>query len=239
MDNSIYITLSRQLALFRDMDVTANNIANMNTSGYTANQVLFNSYMVKDGKRGGMDFAHDISVWRDTSSGTMRTTGNTLDIAIGGEGYFMVDSPAGRRYTRAGNFEINAEGNRVTPEGYAVLDTNGQRITFTTEDKDLGVGELGNITVDGEERATIGIVTFENPQALERKGERMFASEEEGIPATDPRVMQGVLENSNVQAVREMTHMIEVSRGVGSTAKFIEVMYDLQRKSTAAWTQQT
>lgn len=239
MDNGIYITLSRQAALFRDMDVTANNIANMNTTSYNANRVMFESYLTQDGRRGGMDFAHDVAEYRDTQPGTMRVTGNPFDLAIEGDGYFVVETPLGTRYTRAGNFQLDAEGTLVTPEGYAVLDQNNARIVFTQDDRDIVVGSAGNIGVnDGEERATINVVQFANPQLLERRGERMFATEADPLPAEGMRVAQGVLENSNVQAVAEVTHMLKVSRAVGNTAKFIETMYDLQRRSTQIWTQQ-
>lgn len=238
MDNSVYITLSRQLALFRDMDTTANNIANMNTTGYTANHTLFQAHMVQDGKRGGMDFSNDVSTYRNTTVGGMQVTGNTLDVAIGGEGYFTVQTPLGTRYTRAGNFQLDGNGTLVTQEGYAVLDNGGQPITFTETDKNIVIGSIGNISVDGDERTQLGIVTFANAQNLQRRGDRMFETADAPAPSPNPKVVQGVLENSNVQPVLEMTHMIEISRQVGSTAKFIEVMYELQRKSTTTWTQQ-
>src|SRR4051812_9350277 len=107
MDNNIYIMLSRQMTLFRDMDVTANNIANTNTTGYSAEHILFSSYLTKDvnrGDRNSMAFAHDVSTYRDTESGPMKVTGNDLDMAIQGDGYFTVETPLGTRYTRAGNF---------------------------------------------------------------------------------------------------------------------------------------
>lgn len=238
MDNPVYITLSRQLALFRDMDVTANNLANVNTSGFQTNHVLFTSYLAQDNGRGKMAFAHDISSYRDLTGGTMRQTENTLDTAISGEGYYTVSTPLGPRYTRQGSFTLDTDGTLVSQQGYPVLDQNGQPITFSQDDKEIVIGEAGNVSVDGEDRATIGVVQFENPHLLQRVGDSLFDTEETPAPATEARVLQGVLENSNVQPVLEMTHMIDLSRGVSSTAKFIEVMYDLQRKTTSTWSQQ-
>lgn len=240
MDNNVYITLSRQLALFRDMEQTANNIANVNTTGYQASHIMFSSYMVNDGLKNEMAFAHDVSNFRDTSKGTFQTTDNPLDLAIAGDGYFVVDTPLGERYTRAGNFQIDAEGVLISAEGYPVLDQNRQPITFTQEDKEIMIGAGGNINVDGEERGVLAMVSFENEQMLERVGDRLFSVPEDVIaqPSVDSRMLQGTLEGSNVQAVKEMTHIIKISRAVGNTSKFIEVMYDLQRKNTSAWTRQ-
>lgn len=238
MDNSVYIALSRQLALFRDMEVTATNVANANTTGYQAAHVLFNSYLVDDGKQKNMAFANDIATYRDISQGSFQSTGNSLDMAISGPGYFMVETPLGERYTRAGNFQIDGNGELVSTEGYPVLDSNRQRIAFTPEDGQVTVGEVGNISVNGEERATLAVVQFDNPQLLERVGDRLFTTDAEPTPSPTSRVLQGTLEGSNVQGVMELTHVIDVSRGVASTAKFIETMYDLERKHVSTWTQQ-
>lgn len=238
MDNSIYITVSRQLALSRDMDVTANNIANMNTTGYEVSHSLFNTFLTADDGRGKISFANDSATYRDTTAGSLRETSNPLDVAIGGEGYFMVDTPQGRRYTRAGNFQIDSSGTLITQEGYPVLDTTEQRIQFTSSDKSITIGGLGNIVVDGEARPQIAVVNFANPQAMQRRGERMYATDQTPIPADNPRVVQGALENGNAQPVTEMTHMIDVQRNFDETAKFIQIMYDIQNKHVTAWTTQ-
>src|SRR5262245_12957747 len=137
MDNSVYIILSRQMALFRDFDNTANNMANANTVGFNANRTLFTSYLVQDGPRGKMAFDQDIATYRDTSGGTLRTTGNTFDLAINGEGYFVLDTPLGTRYTRAGNLQVDGAGVLTSAEGYPVMDAGGQQIAFTEEDKNI------------------------------------------------------------------------------------------------------
>jgi flagellar basal-body rod protein FlgF len=241
MDNSIYITLSRQLALFRDMEVTANNIANSNTTAFNSEHLLFNSYITKDinqKNHNPMAFAYDISTYRNTGVGAMRATGNQLDVAIQGDGYFTVATSLGTRYTRAGNFQMDANGLLTTSEGYPVLDNNGQRITMPEGTREVKIGSAGNLSVDGEDIGLIGIVKFENPQLLERLSGTLFKSEVTPTPADNPNVAQGVLETANVQPVVQLTHMIDVSRSVSSTAKFIETMYDLQRKAANTWAQQ-
>jgi flagellar basal-body rod protein FlgF len=241
MDNSIYITLSREMALFRDMDVTANNIANANTTGYNAEHTLFNSYLTKDinqRKTNPMAFAYDISTYRDTESGSLKTTGNELDVAIKGNAYFSVETPLGQRYTRAGNFQLDNEGTLITADGYAVLDSSGQHIQFPEDTVKIEIGEAGNIKVNNEEFANLGVMEFENEQLLQRLNGALFSSDDVPTQSETARVMQGTLESSNVQPITEMTHMIEISRGVGNTAKFIEVVYELQRKAANIWAQQ-
>lgn len=129
MDNSIYITLSRQVGMFNDMEMTANNLANVNTPGYQANKLMFSDYLVKDEDR-KTAYANDPVNYRDTTGGAIKTTGNSFDVAIDGDAYFQVQSPLGIRYTRAGNFQLNAEGMLVTTEGYAVLGNDGGPINI-------------------------------------------------------------------------------------------------------------
>lgn len=242
MDNSIYITLSRQLALFRDMDVTANNIANANSTGYNAEHIQFNSYLTRDinqGVRNPVHYAYNANSYRDTRTGPMRVTGNDLDVAIQGDGYFAVDTPLGERYTRAGSFQIDGAGAIVTPEGYPVLDIGGQPIIIPENTTSIQIGEIGNIKINGEDFGAIGIVQFDNPQLMERLGNGLYKSAATAQPAENYRLLQGMVEDSNVQPITELTHMIELTHSVTNTAKFIEVIYDLQRKTSNTWAQQS
>lgn len=244
MDNGIYIMLSRQVGLFQDMAVLANNIANVNTTGYQAQRLLFNEYLVKEGniesaKNQKMAFADGATSWQDNTNGPIRVTNNPLDVALQGEGYFAVETPLGTRYTRAGNFTINAEGTLVTQEGYPVLDNANKHINFDPETKEIAIGGAGNITQDGAELGILGVYSFDNPQELQRAGDTLFRADAEAKPVIAPRVSQGTLEGANVQAVLELTHMIDISRSVGSTAKYIDTMYDLQRKTSNTYAQQS
>lgn len=241
MDNSVYITLSRQLALFRDMDVTANNVANANTTGYNAEHLLFNSYLTKDvnqKNRNDMAFAYDISTYHNLENGAIHATGNQLDLAIASEGFFSIETPLGVRYTKAGNFQLDSGGNLVTADGNYVLDDTGQHILFPPEAQDIKIGAAGNISVNGEAFSTIGIYKFSNPQLLERLDGAMFKSEVEPDVEEGAKVVQGALASANVKPILELTHMIDVSRSVANTAKMIETMYDLQRKTANTWAQQ-
>jgi len=237
MDNSIYISLSRQMALFRDMEVTSNNLANVNTTGYSSEKLMFDDYLVRDGEKMNrkMAFARDPVSYRDTKEGTMKVTGNTFDLAISGPGYFQIETPLGERYTRAGNFSLNGQGTLVTMEGHPVLSADGGTITLPDNVTDVSINGAGQITGNGEELGVVGVVEFENEQELERVGSTMFKSAQEPEPAVQFRVGQGMLEGSNVQGVTELVRVMQVSRSVASTSKFIETMYDLQRKTSNAY----
>jgi flagellar basal-body rod protein FlgF len=252
MDNSVYVALSRQTMLFRDLDQTANNIANANTTGFQAEKNLFESYLMQGGgsKRDKLAFVQDRGSYIDETPGAMKVTGNPLDLAISGKGYFVVETAQGQAYTRNGAFAVDPNGTLVTSEGYPVLDEAGGRIEFQEEDNEIEVRENGQLMVDGEERGILGMVEFKNPQALERRGSNLFFSKEvpeQADPTTvdtlageeSSRMLQGVLQQSNVQPVVEMIRLTELSRAAGSTAKYIEVMYDLQRKTSNAWTKQS
>lgn len=230
MDNSIYIALSRQVALFNDMEVSANNIANAATPGYNAQKLIFSDYLVKDNARKDA-YANDVTAYRDTAKGSIRMTDNPFDLAITGPGYFLVETPYGTRYTKAGNFQIDANGILMTTEGYPVLGNDNGNITIPDGVKHVVINGLGQITADGADVGQVGMVEFKNEQKMERLGSLLYNSKEEPVPAESSRLIQGGLESSNVSAVSELVRVQEVSRSVANTQKFIETMYDLQRKA--------
>lgn len=231
MDNSIYITLSRQMALFRDMEVTANNIANVNTPGYNAEKLVFSDYLIPD-VSGDNAYASDPTAYRDTSNGGIKMTGNPFDLAINGDAYFQVQTPLGIRFTRAGNFQVDGEGTLMTPDGYAVLGADGGQITIPQNAKNVSVNGVGQVTADGEELGQVGMMEFADEQKMKRLGNSLYSSTEEPQPSETARMVQGGIEMSNVTGVTELVRVMKVSRSVSNTAKFIEVMYDLQRKTS-------
>lgn len=235
MDNGIYIALSRQQALFRDMTVSANNLANATTSGYNAQKLIFENYLVKDVKR-KTAYANDVTAYRDTSNGSIKTTNNPFDLAISGPGYFQVETPQGTRYTKSGNFQINAEGTLMTTQGYPVLGNDAGRITIPPNANRVVINGIGQISVDGADSGQVGLVEFANEQRMTRQGDTLFNTAEAPAPAQRASIAQGAIESSNVSAVAELIRVQEISRSVGSTAKFIETMYDLQRKVSSVYT---
>lgn len=234
MDNGIYISLSRQMALFRDLEVSANNLANATTPGYNTQKLVFSDYLAKDQKRKDA-YANDVSTYRDTAKGSLRMTNNPLDVAVTGPGYFIVETPFGERYTKAGNFQINAEGTLMNTQGYPVLGNDGGRIVLPENANRVEINGLGQVLVDGNDIGQIGLAEFADEQKMERMGDTLYRAKEEPLPADNSRVVQGAIENSNVSAVSELIRVQEVSRSVGSTSKFIETMYDLQRKVSSVY----
>lgn len=235
MDNSIYISLSKQAALFRDLDVAANNIANANTTGYQAERPVFTQYMVSNDNNVKDAYVNDLGSYRDTSTGPMKLTGNTFDLAISGPGYFQLQTPQGIRYTKAGNFQLDSKGNLTSVSGYPVLGKSGGLITIPPTAHEVVVNGAGEVSADGQQVGQVGVMEFENQQNMKREGSTMFSSEEQPKASETSRVAQGALEQSNVSSVSELVRVQELSRSVTNSTKFIGDMYDLQRKAASTY----
>lgn len=233
MDTGIYIALSKEIGIFRDMEVSANNIANVNTTGYQAEKLLFSDYLVPSTKQEQkVSFSNDIATFRETEQGTLKVTNSPLDAAIEGTGYFTVDTPLGKRFTRNGNFRIGPVGTLVTKEGYTVLDDSNQPIQFDELDKNIQIKDDGTVNVDGDDRATLQIVKFDNEQLLQRVGNTMYSTTATPKPADNFRLVNGALESSNVQSFAALTHLLYVTRAATDSANFINTMYTLERKAS-------
>jgi flagellar basal-body rod protein FlgF len=234
MDTGVYVALSKETGIFRDMDVTANNIANMNTTGFQSEDLLFADFLTPTTKQENtIAFANDIATYRNTGQGTMQVTGASLDAAIEGKGYFAVQTPLGIRYTRNGNFKTNGGGTLVTSEGYTVLDEGNQPLNFDSSDRVIKIHEDGTVNVDGSDRVIIKVVQFDNEQLMHHVGNGLYTSD---LPpkqvASNFTVVNGMLERSNVQPFLALTHMMYVSHEVTDTANFINTMYTLERNAS-------
>ncbi|TKW74605.1 MAG: flagellar basal-body rod protein FlgF, partial [Bradyrhizobium icense] len=227
MENTLLVGLSRQVTLERQMDVIANNVANVTTNGFKADRSLFQEYLMptarEDNFAAGRDrrLSHvmDRATYKDFGQGSLDQTKNPLDVAINGDGMFVVQTPAGERYTRDGSFQIDNQGQLVNASGYPVLGNNGP-IRFQQTDKQIQIASDGNITVlEGTNRidsvrAKLRIVNFTQPQRLKKEGSNLFSAGEgnEAQADTKSTVAQGFIERSNVNSVLEMTRLIEVNR---------------------------
>jgi len=217
MENTLLIALSRQTTLRREMTSVANNIANMNTHAYKRESMMFDDFLMRS--KGGeaimgdkLKFVRDVSQYRDLSEGSLEETGNSLDVAIHGDGYFVVETPQGNRYTRNGHFQLNNEGIVVTSDGHPVLTEEGDQISIQANDSRIDISRTGQIYTDGGEIGKLSIVNFENPQFLDKTSSTMYSSDTPGTQVEQPHVIQGKLELSNVQPIIEMTRMIDVHR---------------------------
>lgn len=223
MDLAGYVALTRQSGLAKELQSVANNIANISTTGYRREGVIF-AEMVEALPIEGGAVAMTAARARYTSEaqGALVQTNGMLDMAIEGPGYFTVETPMGERLTRAGAFLRNGEGEIVNADGHRLLDEGGGAIVIPFEAESIGVAPDGTLSVNGEPVARVGLVTVENQLELFRESGTLFRAEGEVLPVEDGRVMQGFLEQSNVSAVTEMARMIHVQRAYEQGQKLIE-----------------
>lgn len=234
MENALLIGLSRQSALARQLEVIANNMANLRTPGYKGETMMFEEYLMPGAEVSGLEgadaqisYVYDVGLARDFSTGNFERTDNPLDVAIEGKGWLVVESGDGERYTRDGGLKISAEGTLVTGRGQPVLGQGGP-IQFSPEDHDIVIASDGTISTADGERGRLRIVAFEREGSLVKEGDNLFSATEAPAAAHDIRVIQGMIERSNVQPVRETARMIEVTRAYASTAQLLEKMQDLR-----------
>jgi flagellar basal-body rod protein FlgF len=212
MDNALYyLALNRQVGLKAEMDTIANNIANLSTSGFRKEQLIFSEFVRSVGEGESVSLADLGARFASELAGTLQMTGAELDLAIDGEGFFMIDGAEGPLLTRAGGFQRSSEGFLVTPNGESVLDEGQAPIFLPPDASAISVASDGTVSADGLEIARIGVVTAP-AESLSRVGNTAFVSSEPVVAVPDPRVTQGALEGSNVVAVDEIARMIAVSR---------------------------
>jgi flagellar basal-body rod protein FlgF len=224
MESPGYIGLSRQVALRRQLDVVANNIANMNTTGFRAERMLFETSLQRAGRRPTDKVAYtvDRSTYTDFRAGAFSQTGNPYDVAIDGDGWLTVRTPDGLRFTRDGRLKRDEAGQLVTANGHPVLDENQQPIVIAEDTTSLSFAADGVVSADNQVAARLQIVTFDNPQAVRQTGDLLFTSDEPPRPTTEARLVQGMTEQSNVQGVAEITRLMNLTRDYQSVSKMVE-----------------
>jgi flagellar basal-body rod protein FlgF len=223
MENSLTIALARQSVLARQMDVIATNLANLETAGFKAENMIFTETLAPTSEGESLSLVHDVAFIRDLSEGPMVGTQSPLDLAIHGQGYFVVDTPDGERYTRHGVFQLDDRGRIVTTEGNPVLNSGGAPITVPLDASSITITRDGTISADAQEIGQIKLVGFENPQALSKIGSGLYeAVGQSPTPDPDSEVLQGMVESSNVKGVIEMTRMIDTVRSYQAAAKLAD-----------------
>ncbi|OAN53850.1 flagellar biosynthesis protein FlgF [Paramagnetospirillum marisnigri] len=236
MQNTSYIALSRQAALQRQLDVIANNMANTNTMGFKGEQMLFREFLVptRSSERavgGKLSFVQDVGVLRDTREGPLTKTDNPLDFAIHGDGYFQIETEAGMRYGRNGHFRLDQSGMLVNSQGFAVMDDRDQPIIFAPNETRIEVSEDGTVSTENGRVAKLKVVKFANDQNLRSAGDSLFETSDEPEVVARPAVIQGMMEESNVQPVVEMTRMTQILREYQGVQKMIDAEHDRQMKA--------
>jgi len=245
MENSVLVGLSRQMVLERQIDVIANNVANVNTTGFKADKSLFQEFLTSGahednfvGRDRRISFVLDRATFHNFTQGALEQTKNPLDVAIDGNSFLAVQTPAGERYTRDGGLQINPQGQLVNASGYPVLGTNGP-IRFQPGDKEINIAADGNISVlEGAARidslrGKLRLVRFNQPQGLKKEGANLYSAADGAValPDTTARVKQGFIEKSNVNAVTEMSRMIEVTRAYTHISAMLQQQGDLRRSA--------
>lgn len=239
MENVLLVGLSRQMTLRRELDVVANNVANVNTNGFKRRLSDLREFQMpvasddvfKKGADRKVSYVVEKGTPLDLSIGKIEPTNNPMDIAINGnDTFFVVQTPQGERYTRNGATLINAAGELVNSDGYALQGEQGA-FRFGAEEKNIGFGSDGTVFSANGPRGKVRLVKFANPQALENVGANLFASKAQPETDTKARIQSGFLERSNVNSVIEIGRMIEVTRQYQTIATLISRQDDLRRNA--------
>jgi flagellar basal-body rod protein FlgF len=229
MSNIISITAHECIRQINLLDSITNNIANVDTPGFKAEQLYFSRG--GPGDIPGESKLRQITV-TNYSPGVMQRTDNVLDLAIQGEGFFVIQTEDGLAYSRDGRFTLNKDRDLVTHDGDYVLGRSG-KISITGDN--IQISENGVINVDGNEVDTLKIVDFRKPYALHRLGKGLYQDPDGSADPSiikNPEIQSGFLELSNVQAIKEMVKMINIQHSFGLYQKVMQTIQDQDKLST-------
>ena len=237
MDNVMYVGLSRQMTLQRELDVIANNVANVDTSGFKVESLMVQTDPHQLAAGGGqgpatVNFSLDAGVARDFSQGSLKQNGDPLSMAIEGEGFFKVTTPAGERYTRDGRFSLDDQGRLVTEAGQPVSGEGGD-ITVDPQKGAIKVAPDGTISQGNQTVGKIAVVNFASLSGLSKDGAGLYRNDGNVQPQAAPtaKVRQGMIEGSNVEPITQISKMIEVSRAYENIANMMDQTSQLSRST--------
>jgi flagellar basal-body rod protein FlgF len=237
MDITTSLAASRLIAQQRAMDITANNIANANTPGYRTERVQFSDYIDRQAQTAsapgvkGITYTQDRATYRESQPGTVTHTGNPYDLALSGEGYFTVATKNGPRLTRDGRFGPMPDGTLADSSGNAVLDVNGKPIQIATTDTQVTIAGDGSVSTENGQVGKVGIVQPADPMKLRAEGATNFVSDAPTSPVASPAIIQGGIEDSNVQPVLEVTRMMDTQRQFQFVTQLIQAEGDRQQSA--------
>lgn len=231
MDNTTYTTLTRQAGLMREMQSIANNIANAATTGFRQEGIMFSEFLVPLADD-SLAMAHANLSRTDFHQGALVQTGNPFDLALQGDGYFVIETPQGPRLTRNGAFSVLGTGDVVTNDGFPVLDIGGSPVFIPPDVRDISVGGDGVISAGDRILGQIAVVIPTNHEIPTREDGVRFSVEGDIEPAQNMTVFQGFLEKSNTDPVQQMARLIAVQRAYEMGQSFQEAE-DKRIRSTA------
>lgn len=226
MQSGLYVSLSSQMALERRLTTIADNMANLNTVGFRSTEVKFDEVLSKTQNdiNAKIAFVNQGNDYLSTKNGELAQTGNALDFAIKGDAWFAIDTPAGQVLTRDGRFTMKETGELVSVRGYPVLDAGGAPIQLNRAGGVPAVGADGKIIQDDRQVATIGLFTADISKGFvryENSGVSMVDQPQPVVDNPEVSIMQGYLENSNVNGIGEMTQLIQVNRAFESISSLM------------------
>jgi flagellar basal-body rod protein FlgF len=236
MEAAGYTTLTRQTGLMRELQIIANNIANSATTGYRAEKMIFSEFVARADGAPSISMAHGNVTVTSTRQGPLESTGGTLDFAIEGEGFFLVETPEGERLTRSGAFALSGAGDVVTLDGFRVLDAGGAPIFIPPDAGPPGLGSDGTLSADGRPLAQLGLFRPPEGGTLLRAGGNLFESPQGVEPVEAGRILQGSREGSNVEPLVQVARMIEVQRAYEMGQSFLEAEHERVRRALDTFT---
>lgn len=231
METPALIGLSRQMLMKRQLSAIANNLANVSTVAFKSENLLFTEHLTKAGKGKEISFVRSAGSIRDRSMGQLSDTTNPLDLAIQGSGYFAVETPFGTRYTRNGHFQLNELRQIVTSEGHALLSDNERPITLQADDREITISRSGQISSESGKAGKIQLHRFADENALIRMANGLYSSPIPPEIAKNSEMLQGKLEQSNVEPISEVTKMINLVRSYEAASKLIQGEHDRKRRA--------
>ncbi|WP_193140374.1 flagellar hook-basal body complex protein [Meridianimarinicoccus sp. MJW13] len=227
MDHAAYATLTRQTGLRSELHTLAHNVANVSTVGFQREALIFSEYVERVGEAGeGLSMAAARARLTDRSQGQLVQTGGQFDLAIEGEGYFLVDTPDGQQLTRSGSFAPNADGELVAPDGARLLDSGRAAVFIPDGVNGVHIASDGSLSVDGTPLGEIGLFVPNDPVKMNRAAGSRFSVDGEINELPEPRMAQGFLEQSNVDPVLEISRLIEVQRAYETGRNFLNAEDD-------------
>lgn len=223
MDNAGYTSLTRLSGLMQEMSVVANNIANISTTGFRSEGLIFAEHIAATGSN-DPSLSMGAALGRSISAqqGALSQTGGTFDLAIEGEGFFLIETPAGEMLSRAGAFIRNDAGELVTPDGSFLLDAGGAPVFVPPQASGIAVAPDGTLSADGQPLTVVGLYMPNDPLEMTRRAGTAFTVESGIQPAENARILQGFLEQSNVDPVAQVARMIEVQRAYELGQSFMD-----------------
>lgn len=238
MNSGMYASVSGSLAAMRRLDIISNNLANVNTPGFKKDKMSFESLLAGPVNPPAVPqnmtadpLLQKENVYIDYAAGSTSQSGNPLDLALNGDGFFAVTTPEGTAYTRQGNFRASADGSLVTVDGYPVQGAGGASINI--KGSRIEIDANGKVVVDGVQAGALSVVDFEKPYAMTKIGGALFvpANPQAASQPAKAQIQQGYIEGSNVESISEMVEMIETNRYFEACSKVIKGFDDMTAKA--------